>query len=127
MGNNVTMISDLPDVSMLENRERGGRDVIEDKYQKFIRPSHKMNPESGMEYFGSPQSDMQQAPPAGMMQEPPPPVKHYMNFSCIDIAKHIQECPICSKFYNNDKTVYVIVIIVLSVVCLLLLKRVLNV
>ena len=32
--------------------------------------------------------------------------------SCLEIAGHVQECPICSKFYNNDKTVYIIVIII---------------
>jgi hypothetical protein len=49
------------------------------------------------------------------------------NFNCVDIAKHIQDCPICSRFYNNDRTVYIIAIVVLSIVCLLLLKRILNV
>ena len=47
--------------------------------------------------------------------------------SCIDIANHIEKCPLCSKFYNNDKTVYVIAIVLLSIICLLLLKKVLNV
>lgn len=48
-------------------------------------------------------------------------------YNCVDIAKHIQDCPICSRFYNNDKTVYIITIVILSIVCILLLKRVLNV
>jgi hypothetical protein len=50
-----------------------------------------------------------------------------LSYNCVDIAKHIQDCPICSRFYNNDKTAYIIAIVVLSIVCLLLLKRVLNV
>ncbi len=46
--------------------------------------------------------------------------------SCLSFAEHHANCPICSKFYNNDKTIYLIAIIVLSVVCILLLKRVLD-
>jgi len=47
--------------------------------------------------------------------------------SCINVAEHISLCPICSKFYNNDKTVYIIAIVVLSVICILLMKKVLDV
>ena len=50
-----------------------------------------------------------------------------MSISCIDIASHIQNCPICSKFYNGDKSLYIIIIIILAIVSLLLLKRVLGV
>jgi len=46
--------------------------------------------------------------------------------SCLEVAEHVANCPICSKFYNNDKTIYIVAIIVLSIVCLILLKRVLN-
>ncbi len=47
--------------------------------------------------------------------------------SCLDVAEHIANCPICCKFYNNDKTIYIIAIVILSIVCLLLLKKVLDV
>ena len=50
-----------------------------------------------------------------------------MSVSCIDISCHIQNCPICSKFYNGDKSLYIIIIIILAIVSLLLLKRVLGV
>lgn len=53
--------------------------------------------------------------------------KDPLSYNCVDIAKHIQNCPICSRFYNNDHTAYIIAIVVLAIVCLLLLKRVLNV
>jgi hypothetical protein len=49
------------------------------------------------------------------------------NISCQDVLKHISNCPICSKFYNNDRTVYIIIIIILIIICLLLVKKVLNV
>jgi hypothetical protein len=46
--------------------------------------------------------------------------------TCIQIADHIKDCPICSKFYNNDKTIYIIAICILAIICILLLKKVLD-
>ena len=46
--------------------------------------------------------------------------------TCVEIAKHIKECPICSKFYDTDKSIYIIVIIVLSICCIVLLKKLLE-
>ncbi len=48
------------------------------------------------------------------------------NISCIDFNRHVESCPICSKFYNTDKTIYFIIITILVVICLLLLKRVIE-
>lgn len=122
-----------------------------EQYQKYIRTNAPTNMRSGMsaqappqmmsnlEGYGPPQPGMQHATLQPVEQyagpseprSPPPPVNvaqpDPLNISCIDISKHIQGCPICSKFYNNDRTVYVIALVVLSIVCLLLLKRVLNV
>jgi hypothetical protein len=47
--------------------------------------------------------------------------------TCLNVAEHIANCPVCSKFYDNDKTIYIIAIVVLAIICILLLKRVLNV
>jgi hypothetical protein len=52
--------------------------------------------------------------------------ENYSNISCLDFANHVKGCPICSKFYNTDKTPYIIAIVILSIVCLLLLRKVLN-
>jgi hypothetical protein len=137
----VTMIRDLPDVG-----EMGDYGNI----HKHIRSQHRMTQGSGMiknidvdAFAGAemPQAgystsgggghyavsgedmdrpvEMPQPPPMQMMPLSP------LMISCIDISKHVQDCPICSRFYNNDKTVYIIVIIVLSIICLLLLKKVL--
>jgi hypothetical protein len=38
----------------------------------------------------------------------------------------VGSCPICSRFYHNDNTVYIIAIVILSIICILLLKRVLD-
>ena len=47
--------------------------------------------------------------------------------SCLDVAEHIANCPICSKFYSTDKTIYIIAIVILSIICILLLKKVLDI
>ena len=47
--------------------------------------------------------------------------------SCQKVLDHISNCPICNKFYNNDRTVYIIIIVILIIISLLLFKKVLNV
>lgn len=137
-----------PTVPMI--RERPGPNNME-PYQKYLRSSAPAMVQSGMsggppvtmlnnnhfshEGYGPPNPGMQHATlqPQEMYQPPEPKVLPVitapdpLNISCIDIARHIQDCPICSKLYNNDRTVYVVAIVVLAIVCLLLLKRVLNV
>jgi hypothetical protein len=51
---------------------------------------------------------------------------HHKRLNCIDVANHIKSCPICSKFYDNDKTMYVVVIIILVIICIILMKKVLE-
>jgi hypothetical protein len=58
---------------------------------------------------------------ASMEQQPVVP-----QINCIDIISHVQACPLCSKFYNNDRTFYIISILVLLAVCLLLSKKLLD-
>lgn len=48
-------------------------------------------------------------------------------FSCLEVASHIDNCPICTRFYKNDNTGYIIVITILVIFCFLLLKKVLNI
>lgn len=48
------------------------------------------------------------------------------DFNCIDVSNHIKSCPICSKFYENDKSMYVIVIIILVIICIILGRKVLE-
>jgi hypothetical protein len=144
----VTMIDNLPDLDDLDNNDLPSRpnpmerqimnrpEIQDDKYLKYIRPPTKMSPYAGMDPSMPPMHRPMRPLPSQQevirprevpTLEQQPQLPHYLSFSCIDISKHIQECPICSRFYNNDKTVYVIVIIVLSIISLLLLKRVLSV
>lgn len=128
--NNVTHLSELPELEDLEKRNSDyngilSRQVDDEKYQKYLRNTHKVDALSGMSSHNNymqEQYQMEQQPPQRMMM---PPVQPFGN--CIDVARHIQDCPICSKFYSSDKTIYIIIIVILAIVTLLLLKRILNV
>lgn len=128
-----------------------------DTHNKFIRPPRPLSADSGMapygpsgpsgspygpsgnyrqvvEGYGPPETGSNHAtmgggqpmPPQGYA--PPPPEFHPSSgMNCVDVNSHIQSCPICSRLYNHDKTIYIIVIVMLAIICLLLLKKVLNV
>ena len=46
--------------------------------------------------------------------------------SCISIAQHIDSCPICSRLYDTDKTLYILAIIGLLILCFLMVKRIVK-
>ena len=57
---------------------------------------------------------------------------HAQNFgdnndiNCLEICNHIKDCPLCGQFYDNDKTIYIIIIIMLCILNLIFLKKILN-
>lgn len=112
---------------------------IQEKFKKFIRPGMgEAIKESGMgsSYNHSPQSHQKEffnTPPPHeyLNQENSQPQYPHPQFShnsptCLEIASHVKSCPICSRFYNNNNTIYIIAIVILSIICILLLKRVLD-
>lgn len=130
---NVTMINDLPDLEDLEQnsqmyQQNDHPGMYPEKFQKFIRNPHNSPPESGM----YPQKEFYQTgPPINPPNSPNPSNpsqynNHAHETNCLDFNSHVMGCPICSRFYNNDNTIYIIAIVVLSIVCVLLLKKVLN-
>lgn len=56
----------------------------------------------------------------------PAPAPAQASLNCPQVFDHIHNCPICSKFYNSDRTIYIVTIVLLSLVCIILLKRVLE-
>ena len=148
---NVTYIDDLPELSDLaaddmmmlspppssksDNKgnmmmNKGPFPPDQDKYKKYIRNSNtppKQFSESGM----IPKSQLPPLPPQlqddNDMMFYQPPQTLYGSPTCIDVANHINSCPICSKLYNNDKTMYVLCIIILAIICVILMKKCLGV
>ena len=103
-----------------------------------LRHPHMALPESGMSMMNPvyPVNQNVVNVPQQMHQQMPSEQEHADYFehmsnssklSCLEISEHIKDCHICSKFYNNDNTVYIIVIVILSIICILLLKRVLDI
>jgi len=46
--------------------------------------------------------------------------------NCVTIAQHIETCPICSRLYDTDKTLYILAIIGLLILCFLMAKRIVK-
>lgn len=87
-----------------------------------IRNNSQMMPQSGM-YSNPPAEPFEQEQIA---TEPNPIPIEQKYVYCIDVCNHIASCPLCSKYYNTDKTVYLLVIALLSIVCIILMKRMLE-
>ena len=135
---NITMLEDLPELQDLTPQKpqyTGAQHLPTaevDRYKKFIRNGHIPLQESGM----FPRS-LQQIPEQESLLAQSP----YMNEStdvrskyglsnspsCLEVADHIANCPICSKFYNTDKTLHIVIIALLAIICIILLKKILNV
>lgn len=47
--------------------------------------------------------------------------------NCITIAQHIDNCPICSRLYDTDKTLYILAIIGLLILCFLMVKHIVKI
>ena len=45
---------------------------------------------------------------------------------CKDILNHIKECEICHKFYNNDRSIYIILLVLFGLIIVILMKRVME-
>jgi hypothetical protein len=137
---NFTMVDELPELDDIESQHR-----TSEQYSKFIRKPHVVPMGAGMMDMAQHQAQPQMSMPPQMPMAPPPMhegFEHESNEdheiakkygmasnspSCLSVADHVDNCPICSKFYrNSDKTIYIIVIVVLIIICLLLFKRVLD-
>lgn len=135
----TTNIDDLLDIEEFEhdhamqgvgehNNYHGGQSGgnVPQQYQKFIR-NHK----NGQQYS---ESGMIHHTPVPEFFEPPPQQQQHQHIpaplsstpTCLEVHDHVQTCPICSRFFKNDNTVYIIAIVILAIICILLLKRVLN-
>lgn len=52
-----------------------------------------------------------------------PIAKPAVSISCTDVAKHCANCPVCSSLYNHDVTPYVMTIVILSLICIMMAKK----
>ena len=144
---NVTPLEMLPDLEDLEKSDFSPINVLPpgeaDKFGRYIRGNHHngIAKQSGMtQNFHSVQprhrhqhhyNDQKENYDFPKQEAEEDSIKTFNmpsgTPSCLDVAEHIANCPICSKFYNTDKTIYIIAIVILSIICILLLKKVLDI
>ena len=146
---NITMIDDLIDLEdnpPIQNtssisglntnkfiRNSGGGQMTIDSGMSPYNQSNQlnMNPNKPNQYFPPPKQTYPGQAPNSPSQPPQLKINNIQaeisTPNCIDIHNHVTQCPICSKFFKFDNSVYIISIIVLSIICILLLKKVLNV
>jgi hypothetical protein len=43
-------------------------------------------------------------------------VDKYLKLNCLDVANHIQYCPLCSEYYKCDTSSYTITITIMSMI-----------
>jgi len=88
------------------------------KFQYDAAPLHKydFNEDDEEEYYPMIKEGFSTPPPAS-------------EITCKQVADHVADCPVCGRLYHNDRmhTLYIIMIVFLSIACLLLLKKNLNV
>lgn len=128
---NMTRAMNGGSISMMNNNMNSGD--IYPSNQMINIPAEITNP-SYNEFDNNDAINYKLGPKAYALKRPGTNTyEHYENtfypqstINCIDVANHIKNCPICSKFYDNDKTMYVITIIVLIVICIILIRKVLE-
>jgi hypothetical protein len=155
MRKNVTFIDDLIDTdSLMTNGGGGSNDYISkgnmerDEYINQINHKH-IRKDNYKDIAYAMNGGMVQSPPVRenfqiqpfqqplqQFQQPfvfEEPVKHHRNhffepeeLSCMTVANHIKDCPICSKFYNCDNSIYIVCIVLLIMVCVILLKKIIE-
>ena len=107
-----TKIDDLPE---LTDGEYHNDTYNNQRYPKYNNFSHT--------YHHAPETQYTEMP-AEMHAEMAP--INYNQSNCVDISHHCQNCPVCKKIYSSDKTLYIIPIVILAIICILLLKKVLD-
>jgi hypothetical protein len=73
-----------------------------------------------------PQQPQQQPPVRPQIKEMMPKLTQADNLNCLDICKHVEKCPMCSKFFDTDKTMYILVIVLLFIMIGFLVKKLID-
>jgi hypothetical protein len=134
----VTFLEDIPNLETIEKESTNEYDERSEAItRRYLKPRHSPHSQSGMtdDEFNVMNNQTQQQFRYPLRSEPlqiqrnefVEPVISRQSFSCQDIYYHIEDCPMCKKFYRSDNTLYLIIIAILIITCALLLKKILNV
>jgi len=144
INNNVTPINDLMDESYETYNNYSGNSAIRNTNNLSAREqanmiatqrsqdtSHMQQPGS-LAYPPSPPSPPQQSVNTLPPQQPKiDDISQYiaLSYKIADYLKNTNKDAYyqCSRFYENNSTIYIIIIFILVIICLILIKKVLNV
>lgn len=115
---NVTPLEDIPDLDDTSHHP----DV-----NKFIRSKH-YSKEPPIDNFNV-YNRYDQENMYTEIEEPQINVNdhHHSHITCMVASDHIHNCRVCARLYNNEeKKVYLFIIIALGIVCILLIKRIID-
>lgn len=143
LNGNVTRIEDLPELSDMENSFGGMNEQHQPNFSKYIRNhSRETYQNSGvnqknqqMYQYNNQYNNQESNDYSNNIPQPEPQIVYHKEMyeptpaplNCLDVCNHIKDCPLCSKFYHNDNTIYIIIIISLLILTIILTKKVLNV
>lgn len=122
---NVTPISDMNDLPNLEKFIRTPHRGSYNQQEGFHNVDEMQNPQMIQNFQSPPQQQLQQLDDPSMVMSNDHPNPN--TSSCVEFYEHVKSCPICSKFYNNDNSVYIIIIVLMIIVIIILLKKILKV
>jgi len=123
----VSNISDIPSLSYDEN-------MIRNKLQKQVNPrlpflNNNANSLNNFNRILSPPSQQLQLQPQQLqsqvhqMQISPQLQPQISHLHCRNIYEHIEECPVCNKYYKQSNRFYIFIIIILVLFIIFLLRR----
>ena len=123
----VSNISDIPSLSYDEN-------MIRNKLQKQVNPrlpfpNNNANSLNNFNRILSPPSQPQQLQSQQLqsqvhqMQISPQLQPQLSHLHCRNIYEHIEECPVCNKYYKQSNRFYIFIIIILVLFIIFLLRR----
>ena len=95
------------------NHHSMGMNQVREDFTTFVDPEYQY-----AQFFQQPSQQMPSYLRKQTFEEP--------EISCMRIATHIRDCPICSKFYNCDNSMYIVCIVLLAIICIILLKRIID-
>jgi len=148
---NFTMIDELFDADSLGPEYISKGNIERDEYSNQIKNRHiRVHEKDHFALNGTPDFDMQMPMQMPMQMQPFQPQmqmpmqpqmqmqvqmpmqpqqmypRYHDEISCLTIANHIKDCPICSKFYNCDNSIYIVCIVVLVILCIILFKKIIE-
>ena len=138
--NNITRIEDLPELSDIDNSygDSGMAGNTDPKMNKYIRNytrqaynnsmdmNNNMNNNMNLRNADPYQSQVYMEQPKVYEKEFYEPTPLPTTLNCLDVCNHIKDCPLCSKFYHNDNTLFIIIIVCLLILTVILTRKVLN-